>query len=101
MKKIIFEQYIAAICNLYNISKEQLFEKTKTKEIVNARYLLYYLCSKRNMGTAELGRYLDEIGSGVNATTIHYAIKVVTSRVDEDRDYWAVVKRISESVNVA
>jgi len=49
MKEYIFKQYLGNILEHLGITLEDLLEETKTRTIVEARYILYYLCQERGM----------------------------------------------------
>ena len=46
MKLNIFNEYATQCADLFGISEELLFTKSKRRDIVDARYLLYYMCSE-------------------------------------------------------
>lgn len=98
MKHTIFNQYVSKISDLFRLDSELLFSKTKKREIVEARYLLYYLCAKRPMSISYIQKYMEERGYIINHSTIVYGISVVENRLDDDRDYVSVVRDIKESV---
>jgi len=49
IKRKIFEKYVGMVEHALEISKEEIFTKTRKRENVEARDLLFYLCSRRNM----------------------------------------------------
>ena len=49
MKRNIFNEYVEQVIELYGITKGELFQKSKVREIVDARHVLYYLCYNRPM----------------------------------------------------
>ena len=49
MKRKIFDQYVEIVENALEITKNDIFTKTRKRENVEARDLLFYLCSQRNM----------------------------------------------------
>lgn len=98
MKADIFNQYVDRITDLFGISKESLFSKSKERELVDARYLLYYLCYKRPMNIRYIQKYLLDSGYEVKHSTIIYGIGVVEKRVKDDPDYMQIVKDIQKAV---
>ena len=44
MKEPIFKEYATKVADLYSVSEDELFSKSKKRAIVDARHLLYYLC---------------------------------------------------------
>ena len=49
MKRDIFEAYVDRVTDRFGISRERLFAKDKSRDVVDARHMLYYLCSERPM----------------------------------------------------
>lgn len=98
MKVDIFNQYVERVTELFGISKEKLFSKTKERELVDARYLLYYLCFKRPMSLSYIQKYMAESGYEIKHSTIIYGISTVEKRVKEDSDYMQIVKDIQKAV---
>ena len=47
MKKKVFNYYADNIAELFGLNKKDIFTKTKSRDVVDARYMLYYLCSER------------------------------------------------------
>lgn len=98
MKHTIFNQYVDKISDLFRLEPDLLFSKTKRRDVVEARYLLYYLCAKRPMSVGYIQKYMHERGYVINHSTIIYGISVVENRLNDDRDYVSVVRDIKESV---
>lgn len=98
MKVDIFNQYVERLTELFGITKENLFSKSKERELVDARYLLYYLCFKRPMNISYIQKYLLDNGYDIKHTTILYGIRIVEKRVKEDPDYMQIVKDIQKAV---
>lgn len=98
MKSDIFSQYVDRIIHLFNISREELFSKSKRRDIVDARHLLYYLCYKRPMTLSYIQKFMRESGYPTQHSSVIHGINIVTSRVKEDGDYLQVVKDIDKAV---
>jgi chromosomal replication initiation ATPase DnaA len=98
MKSDIFNQYVERVTDLFGISKEQFFSKSKERPLVDARYLLYYLCYKRPMAINYIQKYMDESGYIIKHSTIIYGISTVEKRVKDDNDYLQIVKDIQKAV---
>lgn len=96
MKQNIFNQYVKKVCDLFSIEDKLLFEKTKRKDVVDARHLLYYLCSKRPMRLVYIQEYMAERGYVINHSSIIYGVRVVTKRAKKDQDYQQAIKEIKE-----
>lgn len=87
MKYKIFNQYVDQVCHLFSISKEELFSKTKRRDIVDARQLLYYLCDKRPIRQVYIQEYMSNNGYDISHSSIHHGISVVKKKVKTDKDY--------------
>lgn len=98
MKVDIFNQYVERVCDLFGISRESLFSKTKQRQLVDARYLLYYLCFKRPMTISYIQKYMLDNNYDTQHTTIIYGISTVEKRIKQDADYMQVVKDIQKAV---
>ena len=49
MKHDVFNQYVERVSDLFGVSRDEMFSKSKKRECVDARHLVYYLCNKRPM----------------------------------------------------
>lgn len=98
MKSDIFNQYLDRVIELFRISKEDFFSKSKRRDLVDARYLLYYLCYKRPMSIAYIQKYMGESGYVIRHSSIIYGIGTVIKKVKEDSDYMQVVKDMEKAV---
>jgi chromosomal replication initiation ATPase DnaA len=98
MKHDVFNQYVERVIDLFGITKEELFSKSKKRKYVDARHLIYYLCSKRPMQVTYIERYMCEAGYQITHTTIIHGIASVERRIAEDRDYVSIVKELERSV---
>lgn len=98
MKKEIFLQYMDAISNQWNIEKDFIVSGSKRKDHVEARQMLYYLCSERGMRLSEIQRYMADQGYDPKHCPIHRGIKKIKQKMEEDRDYKTIASRISNSI---
>lgn len=98
MKQQVFSQYAKEVGKVFNISNEDIFKKTKQRISVDARHLLYYVCSKRPMRITYIQKYMKENGYDINHSSIIHGINQVKERVSEDRDYVSVVKRVEQCI---
>ena len=74
------------------INPDDLFVKSKRRDIVDARQLLYFLCSERPMRIRYIQQYMEENGYKVGHSTIIHGIKQVRGRVGYDSDYQKIIK---------
>jgi chromosomal replication initiation ATPase DnaA len=98
MKKQIFIKYLELICELFGVGKDDFFSNTKKREVTEARQLLYYLCHIRPMRINEIQRYMTEAGYDPKHPPIINGIKAATLKVESDKDYQDMVRRIQNSV---
>jgi chromosomal replication initiation ATPase DnaA len=99
MKKEIFKEYAERISSAFEIDKEMMFTKTKKRDVVDARFLLYYMCKDRPMKLIYIQEYMCSMGYEITHSTILYGISQVTKRMQLDSDYRKIVKTISKNVN--
>lgn len=99
MKREIFNQYVDEVTRLFDISKEELFTKNKKRNISEARQILYYLCFVRPMQVTYIEQYMVDSGYDITHSTIIHGIGAVQDRINADRDYLTLVKKIQECVH--
>jgi chromosomal replication initiation ATPase DnaA len=98
MKSDVFNQYVERVTDLFNISKEDLFSKSKKRELVDARHLIYYLCSRRPMQIMYIQKYMNDNGYKIQHSSVIHGINSIQNRVVDDKDYLDVVKDIERAV---
>jgi chromosomal replication initiation ATPase DnaA len=100
MKKEIFNSYVIGIANTFGISQEELFSKSRKRELVDARQLLYYLCASRPMRISLIQECMVENGYETQHSPIIHGIESMKKKLKEDPDYRVVVHRLEEAVQV-
>ena len=98
MKTKIFNVYVEKVCYIFGIEKEMLFTKTKRRDVVDARHLLYYLCHQRPMRLVYIQEYMAENGYVINHSSIHHGIAQVKQKVIDDVDYINAVSEVVDEV---
>lgn len=98
MKHDVFNQYVERVSDLFGISKDEIFSKSKKRELVDARHLVYYLCSKRPMQVTYIQKYMNEAGYDIKHSSIIHGISAVEQKIAEDKDYVSVVKDVERAV---
>lgn len=84
-----------AVCEYYNLTKQQIISKNRTKNISNARQIAMYLCRKHTNATyEEIGR---EFG-GRNYATVLNSCEVIDDKVKADPLYVKVIDEIEMSI---
>ena len=98
MKQDVFNQYVDRVCELFSVNKQDLFTKSKKRNVVDARHLIYYLCFKRPMQITYIQKFMGENGYKIEHSTVIYGIQSVDKKITEDRDYISVVREIEKAV---
>ena len=94
MKKDIFDDYATAIAKQFHLTLDQMFTKTKKREIVDARQMLYYMCMERPIRISYIQRFMKENGHEVAHSTIIHGYKKAKELIDNDNDFQQVVSNI-------
>ena len=97
MKKDIFDAYATAIAKQFHLTLDQMFDKTKRQEMVDARQLLYYLCMERPIRISFIQRFMEDAGHSVAHSTIIHGYKKAKQLIDNDEDF---KKAITDIQNV-
>ncbi len=95
MKKEIFDAYAIAIAKQFHLTMDQMFDKTKKREIVDARQMLYYMCMERPIRISYIQRFMSEQGHSVSHSTIIHGYKKAKELIDNDKDFKQVVNDIT------
>lgn len=98
MKQDIFNQYVERVADLFGITKEDIFSKSKKREFVDARHLVYYLCSKRPMQIMYIQKFMNESGYDIKHSSIIHGISAVEQKISQDKDYVSIVKDMERAV---
>ena len=98
MKKTIFIAYARAIAEQFHLTLDQMFEKSKKRECVDARQILYYLCMERPIRISYILRFMEEQGHKVSHSTIIHGYKKAKELIDNDKDYMSVLKYAQDNV---
>ena len=98
MKREIFNQYKLEVVKLFRLKDGEIITKTKRRDIVDARNMLYYLCATRPMRVRDIQEYIKEDGHSIGHSSIVQGIKNMSDRIESDKDYVAIVKKIEGCV---
>jgi len=96
MKKHIFDAYATAIAKQFHLTLDQMFDKTKKREIVDARQMLYYMCMERPIRISYIQRFMEDNGHSVCHSTIIHGYKKAKELIDQDKDFQDVVSRLQD-----
>ena len=94
MKREIFNKYTEQVNEVFRLEDNTIFKKTKKRDIVDARNMLYFLCSRRPMRVSAIQNYMSEGGYDISHTSILYGIKSIEDKFQEDKDYISTIKKI-------
>ena len=98
MKHDVFNQYVDRVTELFGLKKEDIFSKSKKREIVDARHLVYYLCSKRPMRLNYIQKYMADNGYIIQHSSVIHGISSVENKLKSDDDYVSIVKEVDRAV---
>ena len=94
MKKKVFDTYAKAIAKQFHITLDEMFDKTRKRECVDARQMLYYLCMERPIRISYIQRFMEEQGHSVCHSTIIHGYKKAKALIDKDKDFQKLVEDI-------
>jgi len=94
MKRDIFEAYVDRVTDRFGISRERLFAKDKSRDVVDARHMLYYLCSERPMTNTYIKQYMGENGYNIDLPSISHGLKRVEYHISQDPDYTTLINQL-------
>ena len=81
MKHDVFNQYVERVSDLFGVSKDDIFSKSKKREFVDARHLVYYLCAKRPMQVTYIQKYMNEAGYQIKHSSITIKKKLIMMEI--------------------
>ena len=90
----IFDDQLLA-CKL---QEQEIFTKKKQRHLVDARHVLYYMCSKRPMNLSYIQMYMGENGYDICHSAIIHGIKKVTAQIEKDSDYKGLVSDLNNQL---
>jgi chromosomal replication initiator protein len=100
MNNLIFEKYTDEVCKIFEVNRDKLFTKTREKNVVEARQMLFYLCYTRPIGLNMIQSLTSNKGLDIAHTSILHGIRSMQKRRSISRDYNTVIERIENSVKL-
>ena len=97
MKQQIFMAYALDVCDIFGLKTKILFTKMKRRDVVDARFLLYYICFKRPMRIRDIQEYMADYGYAISHSAIIKGIAIMTDRIKNDKDYSDLIKRLNDA----
>ena len=98
MKRDIFDQYADRVCEVFGVTKEDVFSKKKTAKVTDAKKMLYYLCNRRRISITNIQAFLLDEGYVVPHQTISFHISTASDLMNFDKDYSVIISEIERSV---
>jgi len=98
VKKPIFDQYAMAVAKAFHLEIDNMFEKSKKRNLVDARQILYLLCMERPIRLTFIKQYLEESGYDVPMSSILHGYERAQKLINEDPDYRDMVDKIKNEV---
>ena len=99
MKKAIFDQYVNAIAKQFHFTMDEMFLKSKRRDVVDARQILYYLCMERPIRISYIKRFLKEYNYEVGHSTIIHGYKQAKELINTAPGYKDFVNKTTSDVN--
>jgi len=96
-KRDIFYVYATEIAKKFDITFDEMFQKNRRRDIVDARHMLYYLCMERPIRVSYIKKFMEENGHSVTHSNIIYSYKKAKELIDGDSDYKVLVKDILDN----
>ena len=82
-----------AVCDMYGLEKERLFERTRKHEILIPRQWFHYLCRKLAPLTScvKIGNYYSDVtGNPFKHCSILHSTKTISGYVENYREYKSI-----------
>ena len=98
MKREVFIAYAKSVAEQFHLTMEEMFEKTKKRENVDARQILYYLCMERPIRISYIQRFMEDHGPPVSHSTIIHGYKKAKELIDNDSDYHDILKKAESNI---
>ena len=98
MKKEIFNKYVDRVCHILDMDEDTLFSRTKKRESVDGRLLLYYLCHKRDMNIVYIQKHMLNKGPNISRSSIYNGIDRAGRMISNDTDYKKTIKDLQDGI---
>jgi chromosomal replication initiation ATPase DnaA len=94
MKKDIFDDYVNRVVHRFGITRDQLFTKDKSRQLSDARHVLYYLCRERQITSTYTKHYMGENGYKIDLPSIGHGVRKVEQHINNDPDYITLINEL-------
>lgn len=96
-KNPVWEHTIDIVCKYYHVSKDKVFTKSKKKEIVLARRVIYKILSE-TVASSFKQEYISEQLGGFNRSLLSYYKRIHNNSMETDKMYAEQYNEIMEMV---
>ena len=94
MKKQVFNHYVDVISKEFGVSRKLIFTKTKRRDIVDARHMLYYACKRNDFEISYIVSYMVQGGYDITHSTIIHGMGIMSDKIYSNEQ----VKKLAESI---
>ena len=56
MKKVLFKKFAVAMAEKFGLTLDEMFAVNREHDVVQARWMLYYLCVERKISDGKIGK---------------------------------------------
>lgn len=104
-KTVTPEEIINCVCNLYNVTPEQIRSKTRKKEVRNPRQILCFLIRKYikfdNVFGEKKDISLQKVGDALckNHATVVHSLRVIKNSCDTDKEFKSEIEKVEVIVS--
>lgn len=97
LEQITFDRIRTTVCDYYNISVEQIGDKSRKREIVQARQIAMYFC--KNYTSDSFASIGSKLGNKNHATVMH-SCKTVEDLIKTDKGFRLQIADIMNKLNI-
>ena len=87
MKKELVERIIDRVCDANLITRDDLFSRTRKREVSESRHLIFLLLLRRGIKNAQIKRIFSNYGHETHHTSILYGARSIESILTYDTNY--------------
>ena len=96
MKEEKFNEYVKLISMAFNVSKYDFFVKSKIKEHVDPRQMLYYACMGNGFQYAEIRRLMMKNRYKIDNTSIRFGVDSIDKKIKNNKDYQKLISQLNK-----
>ena len=94
MRKKQFNQILVQVEEIMGISKNVFLEKSKNRDHVEARDLLFYLCNQNNMRATTIQNFCHDLGYETDTSQISRGKFKIEKLISKDKEWSNLIKSI-------